>query len=151
MATRTHTIADQCAALATACEQYADHVEATRAAVLDLVHDLIRDTVIIQGVGILLGTITAGTTAAGAGAINAARIAAAAPRFFKIIETLRTLAATAAAPLRLAATSLNDVRRELAVFRRVRVTLASTHSAERHGAGRASAGDRPQQPAPQPR
>ena len=31
MATRTHTIADQCAALATACEQYAHHVEATRA------------------------------------------------------------------------------------------------------------------------
>ena len=101
---------------------------------------------IIQGVGILLGTITAGTTAAGAGAINAARIAAAAPRLFKIIETLRTLAATAAAPLRLAATSLNDVRRELAVFRRVRVTLASTHSAERLARVARAARDRPATP-----
>lgn len=131
MATRCHRVADQCDALATACEQYADHVEAQRAAVLDLVHDLIRDTVIIQGAGLLLGTVTFGTTAAGAAAVNAARIAAAAPRFLRILETLRTMAAAAAAPLRLAASTLRDVRRELAVFRTARVTLASTYDAQR--------------------
>lgn len=131
MAARCHRVADQCDALATACEQYADHVESQRAAVLDLVHDLIRDTVIIQGAGLLLGTVTFGTTAAGAAAVNAARIAAAAPRFLRILETLRTLAAAAAAPLKLAASTLRDVRGELAVFRNARTTLASTHSAAR--------------------
>ena len=102
-----------------------------RAAILDLVHDLLRDAVIIEGIGIVLGTLTAGATAAGATALNAARIAAAAPRLLRIISTLRTLASTCAAPLRFAATALRDVRRELAVFRRARITVASAYKAER--------------------
>jgi hypothetical protein len=131
MAGRCRGVADQCIALATACESYADHVDEQRAAILDLVHDLIRDAVIIEGVGILLSSVSAGTTAAGATALNAARIAAAAPRLLRIIETLRTLASTCAAPVRYAVTALHDVRAELAVFRRVRVTLASAYDAER--------------------
>ena len=110
---------------------YADHVDEQRAAILDLVHDLLRDAVIIEGIGIVLGTLTAGATAAGATALNAARIAAAAPRLLRIISTLRTLASTCAAPLRLAATTLRDVRLELAVFRRARITVASAYKAER--------------------
>ena len=89
---------------------YADHVEEQRAAILDLVHDLLRDAVIIQGIGIVLGVVTAGTTAAGAAALNAAKIAAAAPRLLRIIATLRSLASTCAAPVRLAAGALRDVR-----------------------------------------
>jgi hypothetical protein len=131
MAARCHGVADQCLALATACETYADHVEEQRAAILDLVHDLIRDAVVIEGVGILLSSVTVGTTAAGATALNAARIAAAAPRLLRIIETLRSLASTCAAPLRYAVTALHDVRAQLSIFRRVRVTLASAYDAER--------------------
>jgi hypothetical protein len=131
LADRCRDVGDQCAVLARACDTYADHVDEQRAAILDLVHDLLRDAVIIQGVGIVLGTITGGATAAGAAALNAARIAAAAPRLLRIIATLRTLASTCAAPLRFAATALRDVRLELAVFRRARLTVASAVDAER--------------------
>ena len=131
VAARCHAVADQCAVVARACDAYADHVEAQREEILDLVHDLLRDAVIIEGIGIVLGAFTAGTTTAGATALNAARIAAAAPRFLRVIEALRSLASTCAAPLRLAATALRDVRESLAVFRSVRVTLASTYKAER--------------------
>ena len=131
LADRCRAVGDQCAVLARACDTYADHVDEARAAILDLVHDLLRDAVIIQGIGIVLGTLTAGATAAGATALNAARIAAAAPRLLRIISTLRTLASTCAAPLRFAATALRDVRLELAVFRRARITVASAYKAER--------------------
>jgi hypothetical protein len=128
---RCRTVGDQCAALASACEAYADHVDEQRAMVLDLVHDLLRDAVIIEGIGLVLGAFTAGGSAAAALAINAARIAEAAPRLLRIIETLRSLAATCAAPIRVAAEMLRDVRAELAVFRRVRITVASAFDAER--------------------
>jgi hypothetical protein len=131
VASRCHRVADQCSVLARACEEYADHVEDQRAAILDLVHDLLRDAVIIEGIGIVLGAFTAGGTAGAATAINAARIAAAAPRLMRILETLRTLASTCAAPIRVAAEALRDVRAELAVFRDVRITVASAYKAER--------------------
>ena len=131
LAERCRAVGEQCAVLARACDTYADHVDEQRAAVLDLVHDLLRDAVIIQGVGIVLGVVTGGATAAGATALNAARIAAAAPRLLRIISTLRTLASTCAAPLRLASSALRDVRLELAVFRRARITVASAYKAER--------------------
>jgi hypothetical protein len=131
LASRCGSVADQCAVLARACDEYADHVEEQRAAILDLVRDLLRDAVIIEGIGIVLGAFTAGGSAAAATALNAAKVAAAAPRFLRIIETLRTLAATCAAPVRIAATALRDVRFELAVFRRARVTIASAFDAER--------------------
>ena len=110
LADRCRAVGDQCAVLARACDTYADHVEEQRAAILDLVQDLLRDAVIIEGIGIVLGTLTVGATAAGATALNAARIAATAPRLLRIIATLRTLASTCAAPLRCAATALRDVR-----------------------------------------
>ena len=131
LASRCETVAEQCGVLAAACDDYAAHVEEQRAAVLDLVHDLLRDAVIIEGIGIVLGAFTAGGTAGAALAINAARIAAAAPRLLKIVETLRTLASACAAPVRLAAEALRDVRAELEVFRRVRITVASAFDAER--------------------
>ena len=131
VASRCHRVADQCAVLARACEEYADHVEDQRAAILDLVHDLLRDAVIIEGIGIVLGAFTAGGTAGAATAINAARIAAVAPRLMRIRETLRTRASTCAAPLRVAAEALRDGRLELAVFRDVRITVASAFDAER--------------------
>ena len=110
LADRCRAVGDQCAVLARACDTYADHVDEQRAAILDLVQDLLRDAVIIEGIGIVLGTLTVGATAAGATALNAARIAATAPRLLRIIATLRTLASTCAAPLRFAATALRDVR-----------------------------------------
>ncbi len=143
LADRCRAVGDQCAVLARACDTYADHVDEQRAAILDLVQDLLRDAVIIEGIGIVLGTLTVGATAAGATALNAARIAATAPRLLRIIATLRTLASTCAAPLRFAATALRDVRLELAVFRRARITVASAYEAERRGPRRAAARSAP--------
>jgi hypothetical protein len=131
LADRCRTVGDQCAVLAQGCEAYADHVDEQRAAILDLVHDLLRDAVVIEGIGIVLGAFTMGGSAGAATALNAAKIAAAAPRILRIVELVRSLAATCAAPLRLAATALRDVRSELAVFRRVRITVASAFDAER--------------------
>ncbi len=131
VAARCRSVGDQCAVLARACEAYADHVDEQRAAILDLLHDLVRDAVVIQGIGIVLGVVTAGTTAAGAAAINAARIAAAAPRLLRIIELVRSLAASCAAPIRLAAAALREVRVELQVFRNAKITVASAYKAER--------------------
>jgi hypothetical protein len=131
LAARCDRVAEQCSVLARACDEYADHVEEHRAAILDLVHDLLRDAVIIEGVGIVLGAVTAGVTAEAALAVNAARIAEAAPRLLRIVESLRTLVSMSAAPVRLAAETLRDLRAELAVFRRVRITVASTYKAER--------------------
>ncbi|HEX5086955.1 MAG TPA: hypothetical protein VFV89_04045, partial [Nocardioides sp.] len=121
MASRCQSVADQCSALSRSCDGYADQVEEHRAEILDLVQDLLRDAVIIDGIGIVLGALTAGVTAEAALAVNAARIAAAAPRLIRIVESLRTVASACAAPVRLAGEALRDVRAELAVFRRVRI------------------------------
>ncbi|HEX5087110.1 MAG TPA: hypothetical protein VFV89_04825, partial [Nocardioides sp.] len=56
---------------------------------------------------------------------------AAAPRLIRIVESLRTVASACAAPVRLAGEALRDVRAELAVFRRVRIRVASAYKAER--------------------
>ncbi len=131
LAARCRGVADQCAVIASACETYADQVEAQREEILDLVHDLLRDAVIIEGLGIVLGAFTAGGGLAGATALNAARIAAAAPRLLRILQTLRAMASACAVPMRAAAAALREVRASLAAFRGVRVTLASTYDAER--------------------
>lgn len=114
-------LAIQCTEIAVACETYADQVEEQREAILDLVSDLLRDAVIIQGIGIVLGAVTAGATAAGAAALNAGKIALAAPRLLRILALLRTLASAAAATIRSATTVVRFLRLRLARFRNVRL------------------------------
>ena len=92
-------LSDGCAALATMCEEYADQVEAHRAEILDFVTVLLRDAVVIQAAGFLLGFVTIGTANGGALAVNAAKLAAAAPRFKRILDTLRLYAQAAAQSL----------------------------------------------------
>jgi hypothetical protein len=120
------SLADQCLALSSACAAYADRVETHRAAILDLVHDLLRDAVIVQGIGLVLAGFTAGGTAGAAALFNAARIAAVAPRFLRLVALVREAASVCAAPVRVAGTAIGDVRRELAVFRRFRETVGVT-------------------------
>lgn len=120
--------------LATACDTYADHVEQQRREILDLVWSLLRDAVIVQGVGIVLGTVTAGLTAAGAAAINAAKIAAAAPRFARIVATLRTLVRAAADAVRLTVAAVGRVRARLRKFLGVRLAVRDERGAINVGA-----------------
>ena len=112
-----------------ACDQYADDVDEQRHNILDLIYDLLRDAVIIQGIGILLGTVTAGLTAAGAAAINLAKIAAEAPKLIRIIDYLKTLATAAANTIRVAATALKPLRTKLLKFKTARTTRAATQPA----------------------
>jgi hypothetical protein len=93
-------LAEQYVAIAGACEQYADQVEQQRAAMLDFLFDLLRDSLIIEGIGIGLSFVTAGGTAAGATAINIARVGAEMPRILQFVEAVRTAAAAAAAVMR---------------------------------------------------
>ncbi|MGY2704686.1 WXG100-like domain-containing protein [Nocardioides sp. HB32] len=96
----TCDLAEQYVAIAGACEQYADQVEQQRAAMLDFLFDLLRDSLIIEGIGIGLSFVTAGGTAAGATAINIARVGAEMPRILQFVEAVRTAAAAAAAVMR---------------------------------------------------
>ena len=117
-------------AIGHACDQYADDVEEQRHNILDLIYDLLRDAVIIEGIGILLGAVTAGLTAAGAAAINLAKIAAEAPKLIRIIDYLKILATTAANTIRVAATALKPLRTKLLKFKTARITRAATQSTE---------------------
>jgi hypothetical protein len=109
-------LADQYVAIATACDQYAAQVEEQRAALLDLLHDLLRDTVIIEGVGLALSVVTAGGTGLGATAVNAARLARAVPRLLELVALVRRAASAAADVLRLAAAAVGRVRVVLARY-----------------------------------
>lgn len=127
-------LATECAGIATACDGYADQVEAQRAAILDLVHDMIRDAVIIQGIGIVLGVVSGGITAAGAAAVNAAKIAAATPRLLHLVSLVRAAATASAAALRSAGAALSGVRLSLTKFRgvgRARLAARQAVAAER--------------------
>jgi hypothetical protein len=113
-----------------ACEDYADDVEEQRRNILDLLWSLLRDAVIIEGIGIVLGAVTAGITAAGACAINAAKIAAEAPKFLRIIEFLRTLASAGAQVIRAARAALRPLRATLLRFKEARTARAAGDAAE---------------------
>ncbi|WP_323794268.1 hypothetical protein, partial [Nocardioides sp.] len=92
-------LGDQCRDLAELCDGYASAVQEQRDAILDLVSDLIRDAVAVQVAGFALGFVTFGTANGGAVAINLAKIAAAAPRFARMLAALRAYATTAATAL----------------------------------------------------
>lgn len=92
LAAATRDLGHQCADLGDACTAYADAVEEQREAILDLAHDLIRDAILIQAGGFVLGLVTLGTANGGAAAINAAKIAAEAPRFRAMVELIRLYA-----------------------------------------------------------
>ena len=92
-------LAGGCREIATVCDEYAEQVAAQREAILDLVSDLIRDAVLIQVGGFVLGLVSLGAANGGAVAINVAKIAAAAPRFTRILIDLRRYLAEAAQAL----------------------------------------------------
>ncbi len=92
-------LADQCRDLGALCEGYAAAVEAQRAAILDLVRDLLRDAALIQAAGFALGFVSFGTANGGAVAVNLAKIAAAAPRFKRMLDLVRRYADEAAQAL----------------------------------------------------
>lgn len=130
---RTGELAHQLAALGTACAGYADHVEAKRAELRDLLEDLAVELGITALLGGLLSVASAGSAAGAATTIGATRVAAASGRFRSILDSLRVLAAGSALETRSAAVAAREIK---AVNERVngaRVMLIEGASASRMG------------------
>ncbi len=123
LAAVTRDLAAECAGLGASCSDYAAAVQEQRAAILDLVHDLLRDAVLIQMAGFALGFATAGTTNYAAGALNLAKISAEAPRFHRMIQTLRFYAFQSSLTLNSRATALTSIQLRLERYVGARVAL----------------------------
>lgn len=106
-------IVDGCHQLARACDDYAEAVETQREAILDLVRDLIRDAVLIQAAGFVLGLVTAGSGNAVAAWVNSGKLAAELPRFKAILDAIRAAGAAVAGPVRAGSASVVRVRDSL--------------------------------------
>ena len=111
-------LATGCHALGTACGQYASDVEDQRVAIVTLVAQLLAESVIISGIGIVLAPVTGGISAAAAASINATRLGWLATRLAAVLARLRALAASVTATLNTLASSLTRIRTRLAPLRR---------------------------------
>lgn len=112
------TLADQLAAIADACDTYAEQVDAKREQMLDLLEELGIGAV----VGAALSFLSAGLAAGATGAAASGRIAAASRELKVIVDALRILNGSTAATLRPVTTTLRDTPTFLA--RLLRVDLA---------------------------
>ena len=103
-------LADQLGSLGTACEEYAAHVDAKRAEMLDLLESLAAElavgTIILGGLTVL----SAGLAAPAAGAASAGRLAWAAAELRGIVEALRLAAGGTAVALRPVTVTVQDSR-----------------------------------------
>ena len=121
----THQIADQLTALATACDAYADAVEAKHTEILDLAHWLLEQLVEGILISLALGALTAGTgTAAGLTAVTA-RVATETPRFTALLDTLRALTAGYATTIRAARDALSTTRLNLLKYKNAAVARSA--------------------------
>ncbi|WP_395692210.1 RNase A-like domain-containing protein [Nocardioides sp.] len=121
----TEALADQLAALGTACEAYADQVDAKRDEVLDLLEELAWELGVGAVVSGALTFVTGGGAAPVAGAAGTARVAAASARVRGVLDSLAVLTRGTATTLRPVATSLRDTRAylsRLAAARRMEMT-----------------------------
>lgn len=116
-------LAAQYAALASACTQYADHVEHARDEVIRLAEWLLEQ--LVEGVLIsaAIGALTGGAAAGVSMSAVLARLAAESPRFARIIETLRSLAAAVASGVRGTRDAVAAARVRLVKFARARAVL----------------------------
>lgn len=122
---RVEALADQLVAIGTACESYADQVDAKRAEMLDLLEELAIEIGVGAVVSGLLSALTAGAATPAAGAAGAARIAAASGRLRGILESLAVLTRGTATTLRPVTATLRDTRTylsRLAAARRIEMT-----------------------------
>ncbi len=118
-------VTDQYAALASACETCADHVEAKRREVIELAQWLLEQVVEGVLISVAIGVLTGGAGAAAGMAAVVARVAAESPRFLAIVNALRALTAGTAAGLRLTRGAISTSRLRLAKFTHLRLTLRS--------------------------
>ncbi|MEQ4499620.1 RNase A-like domain-containing protein [Nocardioides kribbensis] len=113
-------IAEEAYGLGRACEQYADQVESHRAEVVALVVQLLAETVVIQGAGMLLNSVTGGGGTVGATALTGTRVAAITPDVLAVAARLRAANEVLAASVRNAAVRVTIARSRLEKFRYAR-------------------------------
>ena len=126
---RIGSIAEQLTALGAACDEYAGHVDAKRAEMLDLLEQLAWELGIGAVVSGALTFLTGGAAAPAAGAAGAARVAAASARLRGIVESLGLLTRGTASTLRPVGTSLRDARAYLARLSAARTERGSANLA----------------------
>ncbi|HEU5038931.1 MAG TPA: RNase A-like domain-containing protein [Nocardioides sp.] len=118
-------LADQLVAIAAACEAYADHVDAKRAELLDLLHELAWELGIGAVVSGALTFLSGGGAAGAAGSAGAARLAAASEEAGGILASLSALTRSTATTLRPVSAAVRDTRAylsRLAAARRMEMT-----------------------------
>ena len=116
-------LAAQYAALASACTEYADHVEQARDEVIRLAEWLLEQFVEGVLISAAIGALTGGAAAGVSMSAVLARLAAESPRFARIIETLRSLAAALASGVRGTRDAVAAARVRLVKFARARAAL----------------------------
>ncbi len=136
-------IAEEAYGLGRACEQYADQVESHRAEVVALVVQLLAETVVIQGAGMLLNSVTGGGGTVGATALTGTRVAAITPDVLAVAARLRAANEVLAASVRNAAVRVTIARGRLEKFRYARSVGSPTR--------RGRSGSSPQALGPRPR
>ncbi len=113
-------LVEQYAALAAACDEYADLVEEHRRQVLELARWLLAQVVEGIVISVAIGALTAGAgTAAGLAAV-VARVAAESPRFARVVAALRVLAGATAGSVRVTGGLLRSSRLRLAKYVKAR-------------------------------
>ena len=122
---RIEALADHLTALGSACDAYAEQVDAKRDEMLDLLEELAWELGIGAVVSGAITFFTGGSAAPAAGAAGAARVAAASARVRGILESLGALSRGTATTLRPIATTVRDSRAylsRLAAARRMEMT-----------------------------
>ncbi len=117
---RCEALADQLGAIGTACESYADQVDAKRAEILDFLEEIAWELGIGAVVSGVLIAVTGGGATPVAGSAGAARVAAASARVRGILESLGVLTRGTATTLRPIAATARDTRAYLAQVARAR-------------------------------
>lgn len=84
-------LSTQLGALGAACSEYADHVDAKRSELRELLEDLVEELAIGAALALGLSFLSGGTAAGAAGSAGAARLAAASSKARGILDGLRVL------------------------------------------------------------
>ncbi|GAB6986309.1 RNase A-like domain-containing protein [Nocardioides pyridinolyticus] len=126
---RIESLAEQLSALGAACEEYAAHVDAKRAEMLDLLEQLAWELGIGAVASGALTFLTAGAAAPAAGAAGAARLAATSQRLRGILESLGLLTRGTSSTVRPVGAALRESRAYLARLSAARTERGSANLA----------------------
>ncbi len=129
LAVTVRELAGQYAALADACDGYADQVEAAHEQTESLIKQLLAEVVVGVLVGAAVTAITGGAAAGVSTGAIIARVASYSPRFAAVINTLRTLALGAASTLRTTSATIRTLGGRIRTFAGGRV-LARTEAGQ---------------------